>query len=353
MAEAMACSEWSRVQHLKPVGSAGHYQGFLLVEVPLPWPPDISGIPELADLAGWAAARGIRLQAIAAGNAAAPADRRPGPARRRVVYYANPWPGWAGPLARREAVLESGPPLEPGPLAEAVASLVEGPGGAGPSGSTGPDRADGPPGPAAPGVVDVLICTHGRRDLCCGSRGTELFGALSGADGQAPPAEGTEGPGRRPPGPEVRWWRTSHTGGHRFAPTALVLPSATLWAYADPVLLHRVVSADGPVGDVIGHYRGCATLGPPAHQALEADVLAQVGWALLASWRRAVDGADGVVQLEALAQGTWEGRVSEGRRVPAPDCRTDPADTFKYSSEWVVEGLRRVPGLAVPAPGRA
>ncbi len=70
------------------------------------------------------------------------------------------------------------------------------------------------------------------------------------------------GPGGDGPAPEVRLWRTSHTGGHRFAPTALVLPSATLWAWADVDLLDRVVGAHGPLSEVVGRYRGCATLGP-------------------------------------------------------------------------------------------
>ena len=197
--------------------------------------------------------------------------------------------------------------------------------------------------PAGAAVVDVLICTHGRRDICCGGRGTELFRAASAA-----PAGGPS-----PTTPAVRWWRTSHTGGHRFAPTVLVLPSATLWAYASPDLLARVVGATGRVGDVLGHYRGCATLGPPPHQALEGHVLAQVGWPLLASWRRAVGGTDGVVRLETDAAGDWEGQVSEGRRVPAPDCRADPATAVKYSVEWRVAGLRRLSAGTVPAQGGA
>ena len=48
----------------------------------------------------------------------------------------------------------------------------------------------------------------------------------------------------------MRLWRTSHTGGHRFAPTFIVLPFATLWAWADPLLLRRVVAQEGPVADV-------------------------------------------------------------------------------------------------------
>ena len=46
--------------------------------------------------------------------------------------------------------------------------------------------------------------------------------------------------------PDVRLWRTSHTGGHRFAPTAIALPSASLWAWADAALLAQVVDGKVP-----------------------------------------------------------------------------------------------------------
>src|ERR1700722_15059514 len=59
-----ACSEGARSQRLDPVGTAGHYQGFLLVEQPLPWPADISQIPELAEVAGIAEGANLRLQAV-------------------------------------------------------------------------------------------------------------------------------------------------------------------------------------------------------------------------------------------------------------------------------------------------
>lgn len=141
-------------------------------------------------------------------------------------------------------------------------------------------------------------------------------------------------------------WRTSHTGGHRFAPTALVLPSATLWAWADGDLLDRVVGARGPVSEVVSRYRGCATLGPPAHQAVEKSVLAEVGWPLLSSWRLSSSLGDGWVRLATEVAGTWEGRVAEGRHVPQPECRTPPELASKQGVEWVVEALRQV----VPGP---
>ena len=59
-----ACSDWARSQHLDPVGSAGYYEGFLLIEQPLPWPFDVSSIPDLMEVAKLAASAHLRLQAV-------------------------------------------------------------------------------------------------------------------------------------------------------------------------------------------------------------------------------------------------------------------------------------------------
>lgn len=60
-------------------------------------------------------------------------------------------------------------------------------------------------GNATPGRPALLVCTNGRRDVCCAVRGRPL--ATAAADLE----------------PE-RVWEVSHTGGHRFAPTAVLLP---------------------------------------------------------------------------------------------------------------------------------
>ena len=57
------CSDWAKSQHLDPIGSAGYYDGFLLVEQPLPWPADVSEMPELAEVAKVAYGARLRLQA--------------------------------------------------------------------------------------------------------------------------------------------------------------------------------------------------------------------------------------------------------------------------------------------------
>jgi len=321
-----SCSDWAKSQRLDPVGSAGYYDGFLLVEQPLPWPADVSEMPELAEVAKVAAAARLRLQALA--RAGTPGAGQPlagaGPgqtasqaagtdsadgALRRVICYRSMRPGWAGPMARSERL------AEPRSLAETAQAVVE-------------KAAADPEAEVAGPAADVLVCTHGRRDACCGARGMELLGALAGAPTFGHPA--------------VRLWRTSHTGGHRFAPTAIALPSASLWAWADAALLAQVVDAGGPLGPALPRYRGCASLGSPAQQAVEKAVLSELGWPLLSSWRRAADLGDGLVRLETELDGTWEAVAREGRRVAQPDCRTDPELATKQSVEWEVEGLRRV-----------
>jgi len=115
-----------------------------------------------------------------------------------------------------------------------------------------------------------------------------------------------------------------------------------LWAWADAALLSQVVDGQGPVGSAISRYRGCASLGSPAQQAVEKAVLSEIGWPLLTSRRRALDLGGGLVGLETEIYGTWEAVAKEGRRVAQPDCRSDPGLATKQSVEWVVEGLRQV-----------
>jgi hypothetical protein len=309
------CTDWAKSQSLDPIGSAGYYDGFLLVEQPLPWPADVSEVPELGEVAKVASGARLRLQAVAqAGAPGAGGERDAGVALRRVICYRSTRPGWAGPMARSERL------TEPGLLAEAARAVVE-------EATVAPEAGAG--GPAATATAaDVLVCTHGRRDACCGARGMELLGTLAGASTLR--------------GPGVRVWRTSHTGGHRFAPTAIVLPSASLWAWADGSLLSQVVDAEGLLGSVLSRYRGCASLGSPAQQAVEKAVLSEVGWPLLSSRRRAVDLGGALVRLETELYGSWEAAAREGRRVAQPDCRSDPGLATKQSVEWVVEGLRQV-----------
>ncbi|MDQ6840390.1 MAG: sucrase ferredoxin [Actinomycetota bacterium] len=304
------CATLSRAVGLDPVGTTGSHQGYLLVDVALPWPADVATIDEVAAVRAVLSGTGIRLQAtVPVGH-------------RRVVAYRPPPAGFAPSpaLVRSETIVE----LSSGEggddvtrVVAAVERLMAGTVTEESAGLGGRER-------------EVIVCTHGRRDVCCGGRGTQLHQDLTSSP--------------EPLGAAVSVRRTSHTGGHRFAPTAIVLPEATAWAYLDVDVLGAIVARAGPIASVLGHYRGWAGLGSPRLQALERAVLADVGWDLfdLPRWGEERDGTARLHVDGQVSTTTWEATVSAGRRVPRPDCGEGVSTNAKVDTEMVVNNLRRV-----------
>jgi hypothetical protein len=179
--------------------------------------------------------------------------------------------------------------------------------------------------------TDLLVCTHGSRDGCCGSRGTDLALRLAAV----PTLRG------------IRHWRTSHTGGHRFAPTFLLLPQGTSWGFADVHMAKRVVERSVPFAEVAGHYRGCPGLAGPQVQVLEREVLSMVGWELLDECRSGdltgeMTRDGGQVARLRTGSHTWEGVVRPSRTIPIPDCGKSSAEAKKTTTEWTVSDVRAV-----------
>ncbi|HEY6567238.1 MAG TPA: sucrase ferredoxin, partial [Actinomycetota bacterium] len=147
-------------------------------------------------------------------------------------------------------------------------------------------------GQAIPSEIrDILICTHGTRDACCGTIGMKLVQALSSwAEDQ----------------PNVRLWRSSHLGGHRFAPTMVDLPSGDSWAFVDPSVAPGLLEGDHSPQSVLRHHRGWWGLGSAFEQAAETAAWARIG----SSWREGTrsgqiaetsdDGNLATVRLEAI-----------------------------------------------------
>jgi len=297
-AVSVRCSTWARETGVLPGGTAPRSDVFVLVEHPLPWPSDVASDPTLAELQRVASAsagpdRVVRLQAVAGEPAAA--------TRRVVVFAADTSPFTA--YGRAEG---AGAPDE---LPTVVSSLV---------------RAAPTAAPASP-VTDLLVCTHGSRDSCCGSLGTRLWLDL---------ADGLDG---------VRVWRTSHTGGHRFAPTAITFPDGNYWAHLDRDVVEGIVSRRLPADVALRHLRGCAAFSP-AVQVAEGAVLAERGWAWLDAARFGDERSDRRVELcfEAAdgERGSYDVVLDEGRSVPVPDCGGDPSAAAKFQRELRVAGLR-------------
>jgi hypothetical protein len=178
---------------------------------------------------------------------------------------------------------------------------------------------------------DLLICTHGSRDRCCGSRGTKLHQTLD-ADSSYDDLD-------------IRLWRTSHTGGHRFAATAILFPEGTGWGFLDQTTVQKIVRRSDPVADVLFHYRGCAGLTSPRIQALERAVLGEVGWSLFDYARRGSEERDGTVKLDVFhteGRQSWSAQVRIGRILPVPRCGTPIGAEGKTEDELVVADLQRL-----------
>jgi hypothetical protein len=108
----------------------------------------------------------------------------------------------------------------------------------------------------------LLVCTHGRRDVCCAVRGRPVALGVSASH-----------PGRV--------WEVSHIGGHRFSPTAVVLPFGSTLARLDDRLCGLALEAADRgrmAPEVMGplHDRGRSALAPAA-QAAECLVRGMTG----------------------------------------------------------------------------
>lgn len=151
-----------------------------------------------------------------------------------------------------------------------------------------------------------LVCTNGRRDLCCAETGRPTAAALA-----------------------ARWpagtWETTHLGGHRFAATLLALPSLVTLGRLQPEDAVEVCTevAEGRVP--LTHSRGRA--GWPARaQVADQHLRHELGLESLAAiGLRGIDGDDVTVSVAGEA---WRVTVTatsgSPRRQSCADDRLKP-----------------------------
>jgi hypothetical protein len=301
------CSPWTQAQGVDPIGSSGSFDELLLVEWALPWPSDVA---EVEALAATAADPRVRVMLVV------PRDDSADDGLRRVVHRRRTGTHALDGVDHRVPVDD---------IPDLLAAVLD-------------DRDR--PLDAWPTVVgeappEVLVCGHGRRDPCCGRWGTLLHIELAAR------------------GAGARVWRCSHTGGHRYAPTAITLPDGRAWAYADVDLLEGVVTRTGDVDGLAAHDRGCTALDSWA-QVVERALFTEHGWAWLdgqvtrAHTAIADDGASAVVELEwrdaAGAVGRAEGEVVVTRILPVLVCGEPPESAKKTSPELALRRLEHTKG---------
>ncbi len=310
------CRTVARQLNLDPIGTAGSYDTFVLVEAPLPWPGDIAQLPHFAELGRQLRDVSGRTGLKARLQALVPED---GDETTRRVIVHRVHEDRPGVFERFEAR------VAPESLADQAMRLVH--------------RAlAAPAGDGDASRTQVLICTHGGRDVCCGRDGAALWREMREAL------------------PDVEFLRTSHTGGHRFAPNALTFPAAQFWAWLDRPTLTGIISRDGgdPAELIRRHYRGCAAMPSPAVQVLEREAFAREGWAWLAHRSRgyeagAADGGmvDARIDFETPdgEVGSYQGSVGNGRTVPVPECRQPLAAAVKSQTELELLSVTRTGGV--------
>ena len=261
------CAVLTRESDEPVAGTAPHAPRWVCLEHRGSWPHDIARHPDpaVADFARRAASAGLRLLLIRRHG------RRLGDAPAHVF--------WADTRCGTATVGTVAGPDE-------LAGLT----------LPGPDD----PLPGTP-LADplLLVCTHGRRDRCCAVDGRALTAALTAA------AE-----------PDV--WECSHLGGHRFAPTALVLPTGYVYGNLDldSAISARKAAAAGEVATDC--CRGRSTWSP-AGQVAELAVRA----------------ASGLRDADALDVG--------------PDIGDTVQVTTRSGQRWVVEVERVEIGVCRPA----
>jgi hypothetical protein len=297
--EKPMCSLVARSNGEDPAGSVPVWERCLVMELPAPWEQDVAESKHFPALALEALKRAERSGPPTRLQCILPDPEYSRPSHTRVMLFQRP----TGPFALHTKSEYVVPHSELGQLA---ATLLDGPKDAGGSKRY---RVDGD------GTRDILVCTHGSRDACCASFGFPIYQALRDRASGLP-----EG---------VRVWRTSHTGGHRFAPTVINLPDGRYWAHLDEDVVEAVLRRTGQVERLRRHYRGWAGLFGGPLQAVEREAFLREGW----PW------------LDYLKTGHLLDTAKGGERHTVRIAFASPDGRVKGAYEAVVE---RLPSVSVP-----
>jgi hypothetical protein len=166
----------------------------------------------------------------------------------------------------------------------------------------------------------LLVCANGRRDRCCGHSGGRLADVLW----RGPHAD--------------RVLTCTHLGGHRFAPTALLLPVGALHGRLDPVSATALLSdaVHSEMGAVT--LRGHSTRDEPA-QVAEAHTRVVTGHRGLAPLPVGLAASDDPDRMHARVRG-WDPRDAQrplevelvrSRSTTLQSCGREPEPTTRWT----------------------
>lgn len=112
---------------------------------------------------------------------------------------------------------------------------------------------------------NILICTHGGFDQCCGKYGTPFYIKCNQILDNININE------------KIEVWESSHFGGHRFAPTMIDFPDGRYYGRMNEDTFTTIINRSGDLNKTISCYRGWAIL-PKVAQVVEKQLLLDIGW---------------------------------------------------------------------------
>ncbi|MBW4653077.1 MAG: hypothetical protein KME20_08625 [Kaiparowitsia implicata GSE-PSE-MK54-09C] len=230
---AFSCADESCQAAESPIGSAAHHAAYVVLECPPPWPSDDLSAPPIPEA----------LRQLS--HSLTPSGQRV----RWLLVHAPHDPPAEG---LRLSVFQQPSGLSEGyhqqafqvPSLEAAAPVIR-------AALRGQPVTDWQ---VANSYRELLICTHGSHDRCCGRYGLPFYRQaltlLSEAQQQ-----------------NVRIWQASHFSGHRFAPTVLTFPDGRYYGRLNLAALRVLINRQGNLQTLMPCYRGWGILPDPGSRA--------------------------------------------------------------------------------------
>lgn len=299
--ESQRCAAHAERIELDPGGTALWVDELIVVDVALPWPKPVwakdgfTAVPELA-MAAAEAGRRVRVLAAVPLN-----DGMSRVVTHRLVDGAS--------LVRAEHHVDGSS------VVELLSTFLR-------------DGLDASPSTAVSLEPrrELLLCTQGSHDLCCGSRGALLHTQLADRV------------------PEMPVRRVSHTGGHRMAPTGMTLPDGRMWGMVDVDEMAAILDRSANPAAIAHRCRGWIGAPPGPAQVAERAVFAERDdWGFDEEPRTvtAVRDGDRHIVTVATAERAWRVEIEAGRAVPTIACGEPGGMPAKAGAEWVVSAISR------------
>lgn len=250
--DCQLCSVISKSNGEDPIGTAKHCDGWLIIEWPQPWIiQDLMNDPLVKKIFGLTQKckqeKAFDIQPVLI----APDAKYSIKNNTRILYYQRPDKNAFTAYTKQEFLL----PQEN--IVSLITSLL--------INSEKLAQFDAYK-QSTNNIRDILVCTHGNVDLACSRFGFPIYDRLK----KQYAIENKN----------LRVWRCSHFGGHRFAPTLIDFPIGQVWGHLEEDILDNLINRKGNIEQLRPFYRGWTGLSKFG-QMVERELWIKWGWSWL------------------------------------------------------------------------